>query len=65
MKATQIKLVGTMEKIEYWYDRSQRTWWARRIDFERNQIGDALFSSTFKGIQFIIGRDLLTTSDRW
>jgi hypothetical protein len=27
--------------IEYWYDRYTRCWWAREVDQEGNQIGDA------------------------
>lgn len=27
--------------VEYWYDRSTRCWWAREVDAEGNQVGDA------------------------
>lgn len=44
---THIYKVRTAYTIEYWYDRSSlggRSWWARKVDPDGNQIGEAQFA---------------------
>jgi hypothetical protein len=36
--------------VEYWYDRSARSWYARLVDVDGNQIGNALNAGTIAGI---------------
>jgi len=36
--------------VEYWYDSSNRSWWAMRVDSEGNQVGEARFSATKREI---------------
>jgi hypothetical protein len=32
--------------LDVWYDRPTRVWWARYIDVNQKQLGDAWFDST-------------------
>lgn len=45
-----MKIHQHTDRIEYWYDPSTRCWWAREVDEESNQIGDAEHSYTRDGI---------------
>ena len=47
--------------IEYWYDRSTRCWWAREVDANGDQVGEADHAYTRDEI---LGRVLNMEKDR-
>ncbi len=49
-----MKIRATPHGTEFWYDRHTRCWWARRIDPEGNQIGDAEHAYTRGEIDKIV-----------
>jgi hypothetical protein len=43
-----------INNVEFWYDRSQRVWWASLKDANGNQIGNAVHAATRDGIKYAI-----------
>lgn len=46
--------VSRLHRIEYWYDRHNRNWWAAKFNSRGNQIGDAEYAYRRNDISRIV-----------